>query len=66
MKTNVIELREYRKPEPFDYRAYNERAAKRYRRAAVCQIIRTVLESLCAVTLLGCLLLGAVVLTAFA
>lgn len=33
MKNNVIELRRYRRPEPFDFSGYNRRAELRFRRS---------------------------------
>ncbi|MEA4965678.1 MAG: hypothetical protein VB055_07645 [Oscillospiraceae bacterium] len=62
MNTNkVIDLRAYRQT-PFDYAGYNGRAVRRYRRAAFRKILTTVLDALCAVTLIVCLLIGTSVL----
>lgn len=35
MKNNIIELKQYRYAEPFDYSAYNRRAAARYRNSEI-------------------------------
>ena len=61
---NVIELRPYLQParEPFDYRGYNRRAVKRARRAAFRYWITTAMDVLCYLTLLVCLIIGALVL----
>lgn len=64
MKTNhVIELRQYRATS-FDYDGFNRRAEKRYRRSAICQLVMTVLDSLCTITLIACLLVGTFTLLA--
>ena len=45
-QNNIIELKNYRKPEPFDFEAYNRRAAARYRsnerRAWIAQTVDSV------------------------
>ena len=45
MKNNIIELANYRKPEPFDFAAYNRRADERFRssekRAKILHLVET-------------------------
>ena len=44
-KNNVIELKNYRTPEPFDFEAYNRRAAARYRNREIRAWITQVVDS---------------------
>jgi len=47
-QTKIIPLSAYLpepSPEPFDYAGYNERARRRYRRAAACSVVLTAVES---------------------
>ena len=48
---NVIELSNYRKPEPFDYAAYNRRAEARFRNSEIRAWILHLIETLVTATI---------------
>lgn len=59
---NVIELSNYRKPEPFDYAAYNRRAQARYRsseiRAWVLHLTETLVTAAIGICTVFCVILA--------
>lgn len=59
---NIIELSNYRKPEPFDYTAYNRRAEVRYRnseiRAWILQMTETVVTAAIGICTVFCVILA--------
>ncbi len=59
---NVIELSHYRKPEPFDYKAYNRRAEVRFRnseiRTWILQLTETLVTAAIGVCTVFCVILA--------
>lgn len=59
---NVIELSHYRKPEPFDYLAYNRRAESRYKnselRAWIMHLVEAAVTAAIGVCSLCCVYLA--------
>ena len=59
---NIIELSNYRKPEPFDYTAYNRRAEARYRnseiRAWILHLTETVVTAAIGMCTVFCVILA--------
>lgn len=59
---NIIELSNYRKPEPFDYTAYNRRAEARYRnseiRAWILQLTETAVTAAIGICTVFCVILA--------
>ena len=62
MKNNIIELSQYRSPEPFDFAAYNRRAAVRFRnseaRLRVLHYVETAVTAAIGVCSLCCVYLA--------
>ncbi len=59
---NVIELTHYRKPEPFNYEAYNRRAAIRFRnseiRAWILHLTETLVTAAIGICTVFCVILA--------
>lgn len=61
-QNNVIELKRFRQPEPFDYEAYNRRAEARYRsseiRAWISHIVDTAVTAAIGICTIFCMYLA--------